>query len=189
MALVRRVPNRKVCTRSRSFVSACRKWRSIRVYPLMDPEMSHRATRGGGLRRRARHSSGMVAPPALSVARRVRRRSTSDPVVLGRRRRVGRSRIGSRIRAMASRAASISATDICSKSLRDRTSRSEYVMRMSTSTLSRSESVPLPPSAQASASRLRSGEGAATGTFERDRSSSRTAFGGGRSAQKSLKAS
>src|ERR1700722_1889998 len=53
VTLVNRVPNRKVWTRLRASVSACRKCRKIRLYWLIEPEISSSATKGGGLVRGA----------------------------------------------------------------------------------------------------------------------------------------
>ena len=49
VTLVSRVPNRKVCTRFRASVTACRKCRNSRVYWLIEPEISSSATIGGML--------------------------------------------------------------------------------------------------------------------------------------------
>src|SRR5262249_48025968 len=77
VTLVSLVPNRKVCTRLRASVTACRKWRKSRVYWLIEPEMSSSATIGGALVRGPRYLRSMTAPPALRLPRKVRRMSTT----------------------------------------------------------------------------------------------------------------
>jgi hypothetical protein len=73
VTLVRRVPNKKVCTRLRASVTAWRKCRNSRVYWLIEPEISSSATSGGALERGPRYLRSITAPPALRLARKVRR--------------------------------------------------------------------------------------------------------------------
>ena len=78
VTLVSRVPNKKVCTRLRASVTAWRKCRNSRVYWLMEPEISSSATSGGALTRGPRYFRSITAPPALRLARKVRRMSIHD---------------------------------------------------------------------------------------------------------------
>src|SRR5204863_2057224 len=75
VTLVNRVPNRNVWTRLRASVTACRKCRNRRVYWLIEPEISSRATIGGDFERGPRYLRSITAPPALRLARNVRRMS------------------------------------------------------------------------------------------------------------------
>ena len=127
VTLVRRVPKTKVNTRSRSLVTACRKWSSIREYRLMEPETSHSATSGGGRRRRAERFRGMTSAPERSAERRVARVSIRGPRESGANRRVGAGAMGSLMRAMTALASAISSADIDSKSMDWRISCREYV--------------------------------------------------------------
>ena len=77
--LVRRVPKTKVWTRSPAFVRAWKKWRRIREYDSIDPEMSHRATMVGRRVFIDFRSRGSGHPPVRTLVRSVRRRSMNRP--------------------------------------------------------------------------------------------------------------
>ena len=126
VTLVSRVPNRKVCTRLRASVTAWRKCRKSRVYWLMEPEISSSATIGGALVRGPRYFRSMMAPPALRLARSVRRMSMRWPWRCGASRRVLTSSSAQPGRLIAALAAAISAAVICAKSFFCSTSRSDY---------------------------------------------------------------
>src|SRR5476651_42907 len=109
VTLVSRVPNRKVVTRLRSSVTACRKCRNSRVYWLIEPEISKSATIGGSFSRGPRYLRSITAPPAFMLARKVRRISIIYPRRLAVSRRVRSMSSGSASREIACLAAAISA--------------------------------------------------------------------------------
>ena len=95
--------------------------------------MSRSATIGGMRVRGPRYLRSISAPPALRLARKVRRRSIAWPCRWAVRRRVFTSSSGSTRRAIASLAAAISAALIWAKSFFCSTSRSDTVRRASNS--------------------------------------------------------
>ena len=82
--LVRRVPKTKVCTRSAALVRAWKKWRRMREYDSIEPEMSQSATMVGGRVPVDLRSRGSGQPPVRTLVRRVRRRSIRRPRGSGR---------------------------------------------------------------------------------------------------------
>ena len=95
--------------------------------------MSSSATIGGGFDFGPMKRRSMKSPPPLKLARRVRRTSIRWPRGCGASRRVRTSASGSTRRRIASLAAAISALVICAKSFFCSTSRSDTVMRVSSS--------------------------------------------------------
>ena len=81
--LVRRVPKTKVWTRSPALVRAWKKWRRMREYASIDPEMSQSATMVGRLVRIDLRSRGSGHPPVRTLVRSVRRRSMKRPLGSG----------------------------------------------------------------------------------------------------------
>ena len=169
---VNRVPNTKVCTRSRSLVIACMKCRNMREYRLIEPEMSHRITSGGWRCWCERRRNGMTSALPRRLVRSVARRSTSRPRESGCSRRVAMSGIGRRRLAMSFLACVISSVVMVSKSLRRRASICEALGAKSGSSADRGDSrsrrvLRVRPSASASraegASRSAPNAGAASG--------------------------
>ena len=160
VTLVRRVPNRNVCTRLRASVTAWRKCRKSRVYWLIEPEMSSSATIGGALVRRPRYLRSITAPPAFRLARSVRRRSIRWPWRSGASRRVLTSSSESTRRLIACLAAAISTVVICAKSFFCNSSRSDMVRRASTSISGSLRSCSRKPANSASSTRCAPGFGA-----------------------------
>src|SRR5579862_6071789 len=88
VTLVSRVPNRNVLTRFRASVRSCRKCKKMRLYWLIEPEISSSATIGGGLVFGPMKRRSMKSPPPFMLARKVRRMSIRWPRGCGARRRV-----------------------------------------------------------------------------------------------------
>ena len=105
----------------------------MRLYWLIEPEISSSATIGGGLVFGPMKRRSMKSPPPFMLARKVRRMSIRWPRGCGASRRVRISASGSTRRFIASFAAAISALVICAKSFFCRISRSDTVMRVSSS--------------------------------------------------------
>ena len=75
VTLESRVPNRNVCTRFRASVRSCRKCKKMRLYWLIEPEISSSATIGGGFVFGPMKRRSMKSPPPFMLARNVRRMS------------------------------------------------------------------------------------------------------------------
>ena len=109
----------------------------MRVYWLIEPEMSQSATIGGRRMSGRLWRRSIMSPPVLSEARSVRRGSMRPRGAVTKRRRRTFS-IGITMRRSAALAARISSAFIWAKSLRCSSSRPDTVKRASISSSSRS---------------------------------------------------
>ena len=89
VTLVSRVPNRNVMTRFRASVSACRKCKKMRLYWLIEPEISSSATIGGGLVFGPMKRRSMKSPPPFMLAR--KRAADIDEMAVRMRRKPPRA--------------------------------------------------------------------------------------------------
>ena len=105
----------------------------MRVYWLIEPEMSASTTSGGWTSRGERNFGRISSPPVRAEERIMARGSMMRPRASGRKRRVVTVSKGSRSASISRRALPISSALICAKSLARRTSLPDTVKRASTS--------------------------------------------------------